>query len=416
MVEFGRANVPNLTHFVNPTHHLYTFCMRKKLLVISPSLGRSGMERNLAYFFEHYDPGQFEIGFAYFDRLYPKTQTSPLEDSLQRISRSWHLPLSGKHGIIDAGIQIVKLMEAWEPEVVLGKEWFASCAAVFGRNRLPDHAQIHPKIVALIENDPYRAFVHQVEQERLSRTKKIVYKYLLKQCDAVVGVSRGVTAESARVFGLPHKKLSTIYNGVDLSLVKKLAQIPPTHRWLKPSRFHVNGIPVMVSSARLSPEKDLGTLIRAIALLNKTKRVRAIILGSGLELPALRQLAKQVGVVANIDFHGYTSNPFSFMAHADAFVMTSISEGFPSVLLEAMACEVPVVYTDCRFGPNEIIEQEKNGLLVPMRNPEACAKAITSILDDQKFAQRMVRNASHTVKNFNVKKTVRDLSRLLRQI
>lgn len=390
--------------------------MRKKILVISPALGRSGMERNLAYLFEHYDQGKFEIGFAYFERLYPKTQTSPLEQSLERISSTWQIKLSGKNGLMDAGMQITKLMETWQPDVVLGKEWFTACAAVFAKSRLAVGTHTLPKIVALIENDPFHAFTQQIQQERLTRTKKFVYKHLLKQCDAVVGVSRGVTVESARVFGLPQKKLHTIYNGVDLNMVKQLAEVPPTHRWLKPSRFHVSGIPVIVSSARLSPEKDLGTLIRAVAILNKTRRVRTIILGTGSELKALRELSKQLGVVANIDFYGYADNPFSVMAHADAFVMTSVSEGFPSVLLEAMACEIPVIYTDCRFGPNEIIQQAKNGLLVPLRNPEATAAAVNQVLEDKKLASQMVQEARHTIKKFTVKKTVQELSRLLQQI
>ena len=389
--------------------------MRKKLLVISPALGRSGMERNLAYFFEHYNPGQFAIGFVYFDRLYPKTQTSPLEDSLKRISHTWHIKLSEKKGVMDAGIQLTKLMETWQPDVVLGKEWFAACAAVFARNRLEVGAA-HPKIVALIENDPYRAFIHQVDQERLSRTKKLVYKHLLKQVDALVGVSRGVSVESARIFGVSHKKIHTIYNGVDVDMVQQLAQENPSHRWLKPSRFHVSGIPVLVSSARLSPEKDLNTLIRTVAMLNKTQRVRAIILGTGSELKPLRELSKRLGVFANIDFHGYTKNPFSFVAHADAFVMTSISEGFPSVLLEAMACEVPVVFTDCRFGPNEMIQQRKNGILVPLRNPEAVAEAIQEILGNPDFSQKLVREGQRTIKHFNIKKAVQELSRLLEQV
>lgn len=373
------------------------------------------MERNLAYFFNQYDLGQFEIGFAYFDRLYPITQTSPLEDSLKRISHTWHIKLSGKNGVLDAGTQLAKLMDSWQPQVVLGKEWFAACAAVFARNRLAVETR-HPQVVALLENDPYRAFVRQVEQERLTRTKKFVYRHLLKQCDAVIGVSKGVSAESARVFGVSRKKIHTVYNGVDIEMVKQLAQIPPTHRWLKPSRFHVSGIPVLVSSARLSPEKDLETLIRATAILNRTGRVRTIILGSGPELKALRQLSKELGVVANIDFPGYVENPFSFMAHADAFVMTSVSEGFPSVLLEAMACEVPVVYTDCRFGPNEIIQQGKNGLLVPIRNPEAVAEAVKKVLDNKKFAQQLVHTAIRTIKHFSVKKTVKELSNLLQQV
>lgn len=409
----NRANLQRKTDFVNPGRSLYTFCMRKKLLVISPFLGRSGMERNLAYFFEQYPRAQFEIGFVYFERLYPKTQTSPLEESLQHISQTWQIKIPNGLGLFEVGMRLTHLIEEWQPEVILGKEWFAACAAVFARGRLSLTAATHPRIVALIENDPQMAFLEQIKKERLTRVKRVVYKHLLKQADLVIGVSRGVTQEAKRVFGISRHKLRTVYNGVDLALVKQQASLPSSHRWLKPELHHTSGIPVIVSCARLSPEKDLDTLIRAVALVHKKRRVRAIIVGSGKELVRLRRLSKRLGVSANIDFTGYSPNPFSLMSRADAFVMTSLSEGFPSVLLEAMACEVPVIYTDCRFGPEEIIDHGKNGLLVPVGQPAAVAEAIEKILNDYELRKKLVHNASHIIKQFTVQKAVQELSHLL---
>lgn len=388
--------------------------MRQKLLVISPFLGRSGMERNLAYFFEHYPQSEFEIGFVYFERLYPETETSPLEKSLSRITRVWQIKVPKGFSLLKVGTELSHIINHWQPQVILGKEWFAACAAVFARSRLPLDSHLHPRVVALIENDPEFAFLQQVASERLSRPKKVIYKHLLQQCAAVVGVSRGVTQAAGRVFKIPSKKLHTVYNGVDVETIWEQAAESPHHKWLKHSRHEVSGIPVVVSCARLSPEKNVETLIRAVALVNKQQRLRAIILGTGKELLKLRQLNKRLGVYANIDFYGYAANPFSFMSKADAFVMTSVSEGFPSVLLEAFACDVPVIYTNCPYGPGEIIQHGKNGLLVPMRDPEAVAQAISFVLNNPDAAHAMAKTAARTIKHFEVKKTVRHLSAILK--
>lgn len=390
--------------------------MRKKILIISPFLGRSGMERGLAYFFEHYSPAHFELGFVYFQQLYPKTETSALQESLKKISHTWQIKVAPGFGLITAARELTKIIETWKPEIILGKEWFSACVAVFARGHLSIDFPHHVRVMALLENNPQHAFLNQLQQERLTGVKRLVYKNLLRQCEQVVGVSQGVSTEARRIFKLKKSQVKTIYNGVDLHLVQQQAALPAHHRWLAPRRDQINGIPVVVTIARLSPEKDVTTLIRALALLNKKRRVRSIIVGAGKELAHLKHLSKRLGVVQNIDFLGYTNNPFSLMARANVFVMTSLSEGFPSVLLEAMACGVPVVYTDCRFGPNEIIEQKKNGVLVPVGSPQDVAQAVMEILDDAKLRERLVKNGLRTIQHFSIHKTVRELSQLLQQL
>ena len=97
---------------------------------------------------------------------------------------------------------------------------------------------------------------------------------------------------------------------------------------------------------------------------------------------------------------GFVENPYTYMANADVFVLSSQFEGFGNVLVEAMACGTPVVSTDCPAGPAEILENGKYGRLVPVGNVDAMAEAIKDALDspfDPKILQKRAQD-------FDVKK------------
>ena len=107
-----------------------------------------------------------------------------------------------------------------------------------------------------------------------------------------------------------------------------------------------------------------------------------VILGEGPERGNLLRLAEELGVAERIDLPGFQVNPFAYMSKARLMVHSSKYEGFPNVLVQAMACGTPVVSTDCDHGPREILEDEKWGRLVPVGDSEAMAEAIMETLRD----------------------------------
>jgi glycosyltransferase involved in cell wall biosynthesis len=105
-----------------------------------------------------------------------------------------------------------------------------------------------------------------------------------------------------------------------------------------------------------------------------------MILGEGEERQPLEALARELRLDADVALPGFVSNPYAYMKRAAVFAASSRWEGFGNVLVEAMACGAPVVSTDCPSGPREILEGGRHGLLVPVGDAQALARAIEASL------------------------------------
>jgi glycosyltransferase involved in cell wall biosynthesis len=106
-----------------------------------------------------------------------------------------------------------------------------------------------------------------------------------------------------------------------------------------------------------------------------------VILGEGSQRSALEELVAGLGLGAHVELPGEVENPFAFMRRAAIFVLSSSWEGFPNVLTEALACGCPVVSTACPSGPDEILDHERYGRLVPPDDAAALAEAMAATLD-----------------------------------
>ncbi len=139
--------------------------------------------------------------------------------------------------------------------------------------------------------------------------------------------------------------------------------------------------PVIVTAGRLVPVKDHASLLAAFALLRAHRPARLVIFGEGPLEGELRAEARRLGIADAILFPGYVNDPAACYRKADLFILSSTSEGFGNVLIEAMAHGVPIVSTDAPHGPREILADGKYGFLVPVGDPAALAAAMEQALD-----------------------------------
>lgn len=204
--------------------------------------------------------------------------------------------------------------------------------------------------------------------------------------DEIIAISEGVAVDLAEITGLSTEELSVVYNPVVTDELHELAAETIPHPWL------ADDVPVILGAGRLVNQKDFATLIRAHARLSERRDVRLLIIGKGENEDALRTLVDALGTGHSVSFPGFVNNPYAYMSYADVFALSSAWEGFGNVLVEAMACETPVVATDCESGPAEILEDGAYGPLVPVGDADRLAGALAYLLDnptnEQQLAQR----------------------------
>ncbi len=199
---------------------------------------------------------------------------------------------------------------------------------------------------------------------------------LLPYASAVVVNSRGSADDLRRSAPRVSRLAQVIYNPVVWPDHAEKAREPVGHPW-----FGDTGPPVILSAGRLVAAKGHATLLRAFAEVVKSHPARLVVLGEGPERRSLTSLARSLGIGQAVDFPGFHVNPFAYMARARVFVLASTYEGFPNVLVQAMACGTPVVSTDCPSGPSEILEGGKWGRLVPVKDSHSLAGAMVETMD-----------------------------------
>jgi glycosyltransferase involved in cell wall biosynthesis len=228
------------------------------------------------------------------------------------------------------------------------------------------------------------------------------YRLLRRGVNKIVTVSIDGREELAKLSGLPVEQIGVVANGVDTNRFHPAADKVALRREL--------GLPaaakLIIVAARLSPEKDLATLLRAFCLmlsawdqrpacrsadnrqLTPDTRPRLLIVGDGPCMMELRNEANRLGITEQIDFLGMRTDVPQLLQAADVFALSSISEGLSMALIEAAGCGLPIVATAVG-GNGEIVNAPAGGRLVPVRNPEAMAAALFAILDDEPGRQAM---------------------------
>ena len=214
-------------------------------------------------------------------------------------------------------------------------------------------------------------------------------KCLLPLADKVATVSQGVADDLCFDVPSASHKVMTIYSPVVWPDHFTKAANPVEHPW-----FNAEGVPVILAAGRLVPQKDHANLLRAFAEVIRSRLARLVILGVGPERENLLELADCLKVSHHVDLPGFEINPFAYMSKSRVFVLSSKYEGFPNVLVQSMACGTPVVSTDCRSGPREILEDGKWGHLVPVGDWQAMAAAILDTLDNPIPSDHLIARAS----------------------
>jgi glycosyltransferase involved in cell wall biosynthesis len=158
--------------------------------------------------------------------------------------------------------------------------------------------------------------------------------------------------------------------------------------------------PKILGLGRLHWQKGFDVLLRALAIIRKERNWSLVLAGDGPERDSLRALAAELSIRGSVAFVGPVEDPYPLYAWSDLVVVPSRYEGFPNVLLEALACGKPVVATDCRTGPREVTAMGQHGVLVPVDDATSLARAIVSLGEEQRLSRKLGAAAQEHIRRY----------------
>jgi len=219
-------------------------------------------------------------------------------------------------------------------------------------------------------------------------------RWCLKRCEQVICVSTDLHADCLEL-GVPESNLHLIDNAIDLEQYdRKLTTAEAKQKLNWPDeRWHLGAV------GRLAPEKGFDYLIRAVAALSDAGvDVGLSILGDGPQKQELETLVSDLNLSERVRLVGHVTNPKPYYEAMDTYVLSSLREGLPNVLLEAMAFGVPIVATAVAGIPR-LIDGLNNGLLVTPCDPNSIATAVQKLMGDQDQKIRMGKAGRSTIEN-----------------
>ncbi len=306
----------------------------------------------------------------------------------------------GWRNVMAYGKAVSRITEACRAEVVYGVMHNSSLFVAAAR-------WLHPWRMSqtTVIGSLHGSFRGCFEQRKAAATlvESTAIRSVLRSLNAIVTPSRGVANELTQLFGARPDSVHPIYNGFNLENIRKMAQQPlPV-----PKNF-----PWILTCCRLNDQKDFKTLITAFSLAKCRATTQLIIVGEGPERDMIEGLVREHNLIGQVMLPGFQSNPFPWIGAADAFVLSSFYEGFGNVIVEAFALGVPVVSSNCPWGPDEIIEPGISGYLFPPGDSAACAAHIDRLLADANLCKQIGQAALRRSEHFSQQRMADQYSEL----
>lgn len=274
---------------------------------------------------------------------------------------------------------------------------------------------------------------------RILKLANFFMKRLYKKADLVIPVSKEISKMLFEKYFISKSKLKVIYNPYDIIDIERLANEDIEDKYENFMRSEK----IFISVGRQVYQKGYWHLVKAFKLvLEKEPDAKLIIIGSGNNDVKLMKLINDLGIENRVLLTGFQKNPFKFIKKSQVYIMTSLFEGFPNALVEAMACGCPVISTDCKSGPKEILLENFNfnnttedilfgdyGILVPVfkegenwdsgtfeTEEYLLSEAMISLLRDKEKLKYYSRKSIERAKTFNYERCFKKYKSLIEEV
>ena len=229
-------------------------------------------------------------------------------------------------------------------------------------------------VVSILFPQKTKLFVREtsvISRSNLSFGEKILYRLFIKKYDRLLTQSDDMFNDIVSVYKYPLNKIYKINNPVNFEYIEKL-------RLQAMDNTQYEDTKILISIGRLSKQKNYEALIKTFSKINNLEEYTLLILGKGPDQQKLEDLINDLGLNERVKLMGFVENPYKFLNIAYAYICSSIYEGFPNGVLEALACGVPVVSNEFEGGINEIIS-DKNGFIIDIASVDLLNKSLDAV-------------------------------------
>jgi glycosyltransferase involved in cell wall biosynthesis len=363
---------------------------RIKIMFVYSSLFAGGEERLLIDRLKELDRNKFDIALCLFKKAGEFISEIPSDIPILELKKN------NRWDFFPLIFRLRKTIQKQQPDIVVSGLWYPTVIVALSKLFIRHSFRF-------IAREPHN---HKRDYNRntiVDLIRRQLLQYGHQHADLILTGSKGAATDIAANYGIPRERIHVIYNAVNLAEINRKAAEPITQNMLNNRKY-------LVTLGRLIHRKGFDILLRSfkIVKMQSNPELRLVIIGEGKERANLEQLARELEISDAITFLGYQPNPYNIIRQAAGFVCSSRWEGFASVIIEAMATGVPIVSTQCPFGPDEIIIDGINGLLVPVDDTSAMANAIIRILTEPQLREQFSEAGKTRVINFDIKYIVKE--------
>lgn len=368
------------------------------ILFVSPWLRDGGIERNLQIKVPWFAQQGYRVAVLSWlisERLNGKP--NPVLETFKNSSIPVRrLSAYGKSQLLQRALQVAAIALRGGFRIVIGHELLGNLVAILAKLLTAGGV----RVIAEIHNAS-----NIYAETGCSPALLRVARFLYRRADGIIAASEAIRQDAAEFFRLSPARIEKIYYPLPLGTIRGLAADDGALRIETTGRF-------IVGCGRLVRMKGFPDLIRAFSLVRSRLSLKLVILGDGPDRADLQRCAESHSVGEDLVMPGFVSNPFACFSRASAFVLSShFGEACPWVLLEAMACGVPVIAARCQWGPEEILGNGKFGLLYDVGDVEGLAAGMLRLLERPDLAANFVEAAKRRVEDFSPEKILLQLER-----
>ena len=357
---------------------------KDRICFFAPNLKGGGAERVISILAAYFAENSYKVDLVLIEAVGPYLANIPTSVNV--------IDLNCKKALLSLP-KLVMYLRTYQPSIVFSSQMHSSTVAIWAAKLAGMKTRVFIRQPTMLK--PYykkNSFTSILRQKTFLKTAKFAEK--------IIVTSDAMSKEFQALSKIQKDKIEVIYNPVSIEAIKQKSLEPIEHPW-----FQQGELPVILAVGRLINAKDFKTLIKAFEITLREKQARLMILGEGLLRLEIEQLIKDLKIEEYVQMPGFVSNPYQYMKYSKVFVLSSLWEGFPNSMVEAMACSNAIVATDCDGGASEILEYGKWGKLVPIQNEVRMAEAIIETLNMEKLPNVIERvedfSVQHVFKKYN---------------